>query len=138
MREDIQKRRAQRCWEVLEALGPALWNSSLPLESSQLKTLPFLKTVAFTSTNFSPISPGEQCLMLLMHALVGCPPLVLLDEAWSGMDDEMIARQYLHGDLTVGTDGTAGIGEDQAVVVITHLEDEVTWLKEEVKGFRLE
>ena len=128
-REDIQKWRVWRCWEVLEALGPASWNSSLPLESSQVKTLPSLETVAFTSTNFSPISPGKQRLVLLMCALVSCSPLVLLDEAWSGMDDKMIAaaRQYLHGDFTVGTDGMAGIGEDQAIVVITHWEDEVMY-----------
>ena len=139
-REDIRKWRVRRCWEVLEALGPASWNSSLPPESSQSKTLPSPETVAFASTNFSPISPGEQRLVLLMRALVGRPPLVLLDEAWSGMDDEMIAaaRRYLRGDFTVGTDGMAGIGEDQAVVVITHWEDEVPWVKEEVKIFRLE
>ena len=128
-REDIQKWRVQRCWEVLEALGPASWNSSLPLESSQVKTPPSSETVAFASTNFSPISPGEQHLVLLMCALVGCSSLVPLDEAWSGMDDEMIAaaRRYLRGDFTVGTDGMVGIGEDQAVVVITHWEDEVMY-----------
>ena len=91
--------------------------------------LPYPQPVTITTTNFSPISPGEQCLVLLMCALVGCSPLVLLDEAWSGMDDEMIAaaRQYLRGDFTVGTDGMAGIGEDQAIVVITHWEDEVMY-----------
>jgi ABC-type molybdenum transport system ATPase subunit/photorepair protein PhrA len=78
-----------------------------------------------------------------MRALVGRPPLVLLDEAWSGMDDGMIAaaRRYLRGDFAVNADGycgMAGIGEDQAVVVITHWEDEVPWVREEVKKFRLE
>jgi ABC-type molybdenum transport system ATPase subunit/photorepair protein PhrA len=70
-----------------------------------------------------------------MRALVGRPPLVLLDEAWSGMDDGMIAaRRYLRGDFAVDTDGygMAGIGQDQAVVVITHWEDEVPWIREEV------
>ena len=141
-REKIRKWRVGRCWEVLEALGPASWNSSLLTKSllSQLKTQPSPETVAFASIDFSSISPGEQRLVLLMRALVGRPPLVLLDEAWSGMDDGMIAaaRRYLRGDFTVDTDGMAGIGEDQAVVVITHWEDEVPWVGEEVKKFRLE
>ena len=140
-REDIRKWRVRRCWEVLEALGPASWNSFLPLDllHSQLRTPPSPKTSAFASINFSSISPGEQRLVLLMRALVGRPPLVLLDEAWSGMDDRMIAaaRRYLRGEFTVGGDGMAGIEEDQAVVVITHWEDEVPWVREEVKKFRL-
>jgi len=136
-REEIRKWRMGRCWEVLEALGPASWtlkSSSL----SQLKTQPSPETVAFASIHFSSISPGEQRLVLLMRALVGRPPLVLLDEAWSGMDDGMItaARRYLRGDDL--TYGMAGIGEDQAVVVITHWEDEVPWVREEVKKFRLD
>ena len=142
-REEIRKWRVRRCWEVLEALGPASWNSSsLPPKSSSLSQ-PSPETVAFASINFSSISPGEQRLVLLMRALVGRPPLVLLDEAWSGMDDGMItaARRYLRGNFAVdadGCDGMTGIGEDQAVVVITHWEDEVPWVGEEVKKFRLD
>jgi len=136
-REEIRIWRVGRCWEVLESLGPASWNSSLP-PKSQLENQPSPETVAFASINFSSISPGEQRLVLLMRALVGRPPLVLLDEAWSGMDDGMIAaaRRYLRGDAD-GC-GMAGIGEDQAVVVITHWEDEVPWVREEVKKFKLE
>ncbi|PPQ88254.1 hypothetical protein CVT25_005211 [Psilocybe cyanescens] len=63
-----------------------------------------------------------------MRALVGWPPVVLLDEVWSGMDDDMIvaARRYLKT-----SEG------DQAVVVITHWEDEVPWTGDEVKKFKL-
>lgn len=141
-REEMRKWRVERCWEVLEALGPSSWNSSssLPLSRS-LPSQPSPETVAFASIHFSIISPGEQRLVLLMRALVGRPPLVLLDEAWSGMDDGMIAaaRRYLRGDFAAA-DGyrMAGIGEDQAVVVITHWEDEVPWVGEEVKKFRLD
>ena len=135
-RDEIRKWRVERCWEVLEALGPASWNSLAP--NVQLKTQPSAETVSFASIRFSSISPGEQRLVLLMRALVGRPPLVLLDEAWSGMDDGMIAaaRRYLRGE-TVGGRGIAGVGEDQAVVVITHWADEVPWVGEEVKKFKL-
>jgi ABC-type molybdenum transport system ATPase subunit/photorepair protein PhrA len=57
---------------------------------------------------------------------------LLLDEVWSGMDDGMIraARAYLRAD---------GVGEEQAVVVISHWEDEVPWgVEDGVKRFRLE
>jgi hypothetical protein len=138
-REEIRKWRVERCWEVLEALGPASWNSSHPPKSLQRQ--PSAETLAFASDHFSGISPGEQRLVLLMRALVGRPPLVLLDEAWSGMDDGMIAaaRRYLRGGFAVDANGhgMAGIGKDQAVVVITHWEDEVPWVGEEVKKFRL-
>ena len=133
-REQIRKWRVMRCWEVLEFLGPASWDHHDP-DSIQLSSKPpSPKTVAFASIDFSSISPGEQRLVLLMRALVGRPPLVLLDEAWSGMDEAMIAaaRRYLRGDLI------NGIEEDQAVVVITHWEDEVPWVGEEVKKFKLD
>jgi hypothetical protein len=48
------------------------------------------------------------------------------------MDEGMVdaARAYLRGD---------GIGEDQAVVVVSHWEDEVPWgVEDGVKKFRLE
>jgi len=127
-REEIRKWRVRRCWEVLEALGPASWDP----ESLRflLKRQPSPQSFAFASIDFSSISPGEQRLVLLMRALVGRPPLVLLDEAWSGMDERMIAaaRRYLRD----------CIEEDQAVVVITHWEDEVPWVGEEVKKFKLD
>ena len=136
-RDDIRKWRVERCWEVLQALGPASWNSSLPPQKLSAET------ITFASTPFSAISPGEQRLVLLMRALVGRPPLVLLDEAWSGMDDGMMtaARRYLRGDplssTTTAGYGMIGVGEDQAVVVITHWEDEVPWVGDEVKKFKL-
>lgn len=66
-----------------------------------------------------------------MRAFVGCPPLVLSDAAWAGMDGSMIrtARAYLRGDR---------MSDEQAIVVISHWEDEVSWGVEDVKKFRLE
>ena len=62
-----------------------------------------------------------------MRALVSRPPVVLIDEVWSGMDEGMIfalRRYWTEGD---------GAGEGQAVVVITHWEEDVLWVGEEVR-----
>ena len=60
-----------------------------------------------------------------MRALVSRPLVVLIDEVWSGMREFMMSsvRRYL-------TEGD-GAGEGQAVVVITHWEEDVPWVGEE-------
>jgi len=78
------------------------------------------------------LSPGEQSVVLLMRALVGHPQLVLLDEVWAGMDDHMVraARRYLR---------EGGVGHDQAVVVVSHWEEEVPWTTQDgLYRFRLQ
>lgn len=115
--------RVQRCGEVLEALGPRAWGPDAGGGES---------TEAFAKRAFVDLTVGEQRMVLLMRALVGRPPLVLLDEVWSGMDEGMVraARKYLR---------EGGVGDDQGVVVITHWEDEVPWGEEDgVKRFKLD
>ncbi|TFK33535.1 P-loop containing nucleoside triphosphate hydrolase protein [Crucibulum laeve] len=133
-RETIEWR-LNRTWEVLEALGPSAWsrNSGTDLCTSKREI-----TARFSKRFFSSLSPGEQRMVLLMRALVGRPPVVLLDEVWSGMDAGMVnaARSYLRGE---NEDGKYAIGENQAVIVITHWEEEVPWgANEGVKKFRLD
>ena len=55
------------------------------------------------------------------------------DGCWNGFCYELATRQYLRSDFAVdaGGHGMAGIGMDQAVVVITYWEDEVPWVEEE-------
>lgn len=117
--------RVERCWEVLEALGPRAWTTASGVGMG-------LSTEEFKNRRFVDLAVGEQRMVLLMRALVGRPPLVLLDEVWSGMDEAMVnaARQYLR-------EG-GGVTEEQAVVVITHWEDEVPWSeKDGVRRFQL-
>ncbi|KAI6009874.1 P-loop containing nucleoside triphosphate hydrolase protein [Pisolithus marmoratus] len=86
----------------------------------------------FSNRNFVDLSAGEQSVVLLMRALVGRPQLVLLDEVWSGMDDSMVltARRYLR---------EGGVGPDQAVVVVSHWEEEVPWdARDGLRTFKLE
>ena len=120
-RQEIEDLRISRCWDVLSTLGPSAWSTSGTPETER----------QFAARRFTSLSPGEQRIVLLMRALVSQPPLVLLDEVWSGMDEGMISavRRYL-------TEG-GGVGEGQAVVVITHWDEEVPWVGEEVRRFRL-
>jgi len=116
--------RAERVWTVLRGLGPHTWGSGAEADAESVEE--------FAQRTFSELPAGVQSVVLLMRALVGRPQLVLLDEVWAGMDDGMIraAREYLRGE---------GVGKEQAVVVISHWEDEVPWgVKDGVKRFRLE
>jgi len=127
---DEQRRwRVQRVREVLSGLGPSSWAPKQRHDStadSQTEADAYggkLKAsdATFAERDFADLAAGEQAVVLLMRALVGRPRLVLLDEVWSGMDDSMVraARAYLR-------DGS-GVGDDQAVVVISHWEEEVPW-----------
>jgi len=118
--------RIERCWEVLNALGPRTWTISGGAGTA-------MSTEEFKNKRFVDLAVGEQRMTLLMRALVGRPPLVLLDEVWSGMDEGMVgaARRYLR-------EG-GGVTETQAVVVITHWEDEVPWgIEDGVRRFKLD
>lgn len=118
--------RVDRMWDVLIGLRPDTWfNVHLGKgEGSRAAA------ESFKARQFVDLSAGEQSMVLLMRALVGKPQLIFLDEVWSGMDDAMVraARDYLR----------AEIGGQQAVVVISHWEDEVPWSKKDgVRRFRL-
>ncbi|KAJ6626720.1 P-loop containing nucleoside triphosphate hydrolase protein [Mycena sp. CBHHK59/15] len=106
-----------RCAAVLAALGPAAWRdrATSPAAGDARG-----ETERFARRRFMELPVGEQRMVLLMRALVGRQRLVLLDEVWSGMDYRMIqaARAYLRN---------GGVGPEQAVVVVTHLEEEVPW-----------
>lgn len=119
---------AERVWTVLRGLGPHTWGSGAEAEAGAEEE----SVEEFAQRTFSELHAGVQSVVLLMRALVGRPQLVLLDEVWAGMDDGMIraAREYLRGE---------GVGEEQAVVVVSHWEDEVPWgVEDGVRRFRLE
>lgn len=119
---ETEKRRVGRMWHVLEGMGPTAWAGTRNRTSVE----------AFAAKSFVDLSPGEQSVVLLMRALVTRPPLVLLDEAWAGMDESMVlaARKYLR-------DG-GGLQDGQACIVISHWEEEVPWSWEDgVRRFQL-
>jgi ABC-type molybdenum transport system ATPase subunit/photorepair protein PhrA len=129
--------RVQRMWEVLTALGPAAWGAyrEPPPQHTRAAppgTPPDARTLAFATTDYADLAPGERSLTLLARALVGRPPLLLLDEAWAGMDGAQVAaaRAFLRS--------ARGVGDGQAVVVVSHWEEEVPWGPGEVKRITME
>ncbi|KAJ7648180.1 P-loop containing nucleoside triphosphate hydrolase protein [Mycena polygramma] len=116
---DEEAHRVHRCWAVLAALGPPAWDGTLTAAHAHSPHL-HPQLCAFADTRFRDLPVGAQRMVLLMRALMGRCALVLLDEVWSGMDARMVAaaRAYLRG---------GGVGPEQAVVVVTHLADEVPW-----------
>lgn len=70
---------------------------------------------------FAHFTPSQQALLLFLRAIVAGPPLVILDEPSQGMDEVMWARcgQLLEKEWE--------IFPGQAVVVVSHYEDEVSY-----------
>ncbi|KAJ3300767.1 hypothetical protein HK104_003737 [Borealophlyctis nickersoniae] len=66
---------------------------------------------------FRQMSTGEQRLVLLIRALVKRPPLLVLDEPFQGMDDDMVrvCKRWLDERL----------GRDQTLVFVTHHQEEI-------------
>ncbi|KAJ3293020.1 hypothetical protein HDU76_007099, partial [Blyttiomyces sp. JEL0837] len=68
-------------------------------------------------TPFRSLSMGEQRFVLIIRALVASPRLIVLDEPFQGLDEEMV--QKVHGWLE------RRLKDDQALVVVTHHDEEV-------------
>ncbi|KAF9222452.1 P-loop containing nucleoside triphosphate hydrolase protein [Gyrodon lividus] len=131
--DNVRQWRVSRVREVLCGLGPSSWAAN-PSDARPSGGHPELAEAdeRFSKHDFVNLSPGEQSIVLLMRALVSRPQLVLLDEVWAGMDDGMVraARRYLR---------EGGVGTDQAIVVISHWEEEVPWTTEDgLRKFMLE
>ena len=106
-----------RITELLGLLGPKCWGTSAEADG-------------FDGKAFASLAPGEQSLVLLMRALVSKAPLLVLDEVFAGMDSRMItaAMDYLRNQLD----------PKQAVVFVTHWEEEVPWDVRTTRKLRLE
>jgi ABC-type molybdenum transport system ATPase subunit/photorepair protein PhrA len=108
------KWRMKRRDEVLREFAPLLLDpGATQKDDAQLDEL--------AKTPFSSLPIPSQRLVLLLRAIVGHPPFLVLDEAFSGMDSRMIdkATRYLLSE--------EGVRSDQAVVVVSHYEEEVPW-----------
>ena len=78
LEEEEQQRRVERVDEMVRKW----WEVQPKHRAEDLGT--------YAKRNFADLPIGEQSLVLVLRALVGKPKLVLLDEAWSGMDAETV------------------------------------------------
>ncbi|KAJ3118440.1 hypothetical protein HDU96_001607 [Phlyctochytrium bullatum] len=83
--------------------------------------------VGWRGRGFLAASTGEQRVGLVLRALVRRPPLVILDEPFQGLDEELVAA--VHKWLRTG------LRDDQALVLVSHHVEEVP---ADVVGRRLE
>ncbi|KAL9708585.1 hypothetical protein Ac2012v2_008267 [Leucoagaricus gongylophorus] len=107
--KSLHQWRDARVQEMLENLGPPAWMPRSFSKSESTSSSPHRLAQEFAAKRFAELS---------------------IDEIWSAMSEEMVlaARRYLREH-----------DHDQAVVVITHWEDEVPWsIAEGLKRFRLE
>ena len=72
-----------------------------------------------STTTFGEVTMAEQRLLLFMRAVVKNPDLVILDEAFSGMAEDMRRR------CLAWLETPEGLTEQQALVVVSHVEEEV-------------
>lgn len=75
--EEEQQKRVERVDEVLRK-----WWKVRPHRAHDSNT--------YARRDFADLPVGEQSLTIVLRALVGKPKLVLLDEAWSGMDADTV------------------------------------------------
>ena len=83
LEEEEQQRRVERIDEILRKW----WEVQPKHRAEDLDT--------YAKRNFADLPIGEQSLVLVLRALVGKPKLVLLDEAWSGMDAETVKAVHV-------------------------------------------
>ena len=80
---------------------------------------------------FAHSTPPQQALLLFLRAIVGRPPLLILDEPSQGMDEiiwskcrELLEKEWREN-------------PQQAVIVVSHYDDEVPWSKRRGKVIQL-
>lgn len=121
---------------VREAIGTGFEStySYRAMSPEQHRTVDVILTAfkvrqGFDSLLFASLDGGEQGLVLLLRALINSPPLLILDEVFAGMNDELVAtaKWYLREKLD----------PRKAVVFVTHWEEEVPWAGEQVQRMTL-
>jgi ABC-type molybdenum transport system ATPase subunit/photorepair protein PhrA len=81
-----------------------------------------------TSLRFAELSFSAQRLALFLRAIVHRPPLIILDEAFSGIDESVRDRALAflsRGEQGKGTGVMEGLGDEQALLVISHAKEDV-------------
>lgn len=76
-----------------------------------------------SSARFGHCTFSTQRVVLFLRAVIKKPDLVVLDEAFSGMDED-VKNKCMHF-LEYGIEGLGGLEERQALICISHIKEEV-------------
>lgn len=113
-----------RGWSVLQVVISGLYDSiglydtpSFKDEMAARSCLRFMDIHALEKRKFSQLSFGQQRLVLLARAFIKQPPVLLLDEACTGLDDQ-------HKDAFLSSLDRLMAATDITLVNMTHLDDE--------------
>ena len=119
-RRNLNPPQTKRVNALLEHFAPHLQDSRDRKQRDVGKTL------------FAHFTPPQQALLLFLRAVTSRPPLLILDEPSQGMDETIWASctQWLENEWRDHP--------DQAVIVVSHYEDEVPWSKGRGKVYRLD
>jgi ABC-type branched-subunit amino acid transport system ATPase component len=81
---------------------------------------------------FAQFTPAQQALLLILRAIVSRPPLLILDEPSQGMDEVIWAR------CKALLEKEWKENPSQAVIVVSHYDDEVPWAKSRGRVLKLD
>lgn len=111
-RRTLTAEQKARVLDLIERFKPALRSAKDPED---------IPTREIALRDFSHFTPPQQALLVFLRAVVGRPELLVLDEPTQGMDEEIWARcrEFLKEEWEGGV--------KQAVIVVSHYEDEVPW-----------
>ncbi|KAL7421337.1 hypothetical protein Q5752_004222 [Cryptotrichosporon argae] len=141
-RRDLEDAQKRRVLALLDAVAPLLRPARpeaprSPADPARggLATEFAQSTIDIARRPFAHCTPPQQALLLFLRAIVARPPLLVLDEPSQGMDEDIWAacRAVLEREWAeMRAEGT-----EQAVVVVSHYEEEVPWSRKRGKILRL-
>lgn len=125
-RREFKEDQRARILELLEGMKDVLVGRGTQVKSAKEIYL----------SDFAQFPPNQQALLLFLRAIVSRPKILVLDEASQAMDEVTWARCRLL--LEREWEEMKKGGMEQAVVCVSHYEEEVPWEKGQGKVLRLQ
>ncbi|PHH54835.1 putative ABC transporter ATP-binding protein [Ceratocystis fimbriata CBS 114723] len=114
----------QRIQQALQAFERELNSHGTPSTSTTAKSTDWADEYLFGQVSFS-----AQRVALLLRAVIKSPEIVVLDEAFSGMDahvrEKCMRLLRNQGEAEAGIGGLPGLSSQQALICISHIREEV-------------
>ncbi len=126
-RRNVDKDKQERALRLLKPFEDLLTTSVRRQSTGGVAKPPAQGLRNIYDTDFGHFSPNHQALILFLRAIVSRPKLLVLDEASQGMDEQTWAR--CRKLLDQEWEEIEREGGEQAVICVSHWEEEVPWDK---------